>query len=189
MSSRTIVLFIPGRKSSCLEEMPNALRTKTTQPEALSGRAQECYEVLLNYRKRRQAEHGEHSESEGTTATFSGSKIARLFSTEAAKNLSAAEWQSLMELLRHRPQNHGVKFLESKVSSFLSEFTAEETSLTGQPGDRLATPPRRADAGLGLIMHIQSKDGAIQGFWDEESPSIQTLAAKGLKPKFIFGFD
>ena len=94
-----------------------------------------------------------------------------------------------MELLRHRPQNHGVKFLESKVSSLLSEFTAEETSLTGQPGDRLATPPGRADAGPGPIMHIQSKDGAIQGFWDEESPSIQTLAAKGLKPKFIFGFD
>lgn len=94
-----------------------------------------------------------------------------------------------MELLRHRPQNHDAKFLESKVSLLLSEFTAEETPLTGQPGDRLATPSGRADAGLGLIMHIQSKDGAIQGVWDEESPSIQMLAAKGLEPKFIFGFD
>lgn len=38
-------------------------------------------------------------------------------------------------------------------------------------------------------MHCQSKKGEIGPFWDLESPSIQSLAQKGLGIEFMFGFD
>jgi hypothetical protein len=102
--------------------------------------------------------------------------------------LTIAEFKDLLQFLNNHILYDAQQFHQLVVEK-LDAFYIAEVQESGEPRNRLAAPSGPENANLGLIMHCQSKEGEIGQFWDIESPSIQTLAQKGLGVEFMFGFD
>jgi hypothetical protein len=114
--------------------------------------------------------------------------IAQRFAAEAASTLTKNEIQALLEFLQ-RTCHFDRRALQHLVQHKLETFHAAESEESKGSCGRLGTPSGPEDADIGLIMHCQTKRGQIGEFWDHESPSIQLLAAKGLNPEFLYGYD
>jgi len=71
----------------------------------------------------------------------------------------------------------------------LNIFHSTEVEISGEGRDRLARPGGPADANLGLILHVQSEDDVLGGFWDSRSATISLLHEKGIHETFAFGYD
>jgi hypothetical protein len=119
---------------------------------------------------------------------ISPTAIASLFAEEAEKSLTIAEFKDLLQFLNKRTSYDAQQFHQLVVEK-LDAFYIAEVQESNEPRNRLAAPSGPENADLGLIMHCQSKEGEIGPFWDLESPSIQSLAQKGLGVEFMFGFD
>lgn len=120
---------------------------------------------------------------------LSGQRIAYLFAIKAKQTLHTTEFENLQDFLNTPPETYDLEDLHRKVLEKLRIFYAAELLESGEPSNKLAAPSGPENAEFGLIMHCQSKEGAIGEFWDIESRSIQTLAEKGLSKDFVFGFD
>jgi len=119
---------------------------------------------------------------------ISPTTIASLFAEEAEKSLTVAEFKDLLQFLNNRTSYDAQQFHQLVIEK-LDAFYIAEVQESSEPRNRLARPSGPENADLGLIMHCQSKEGEIGPFWDIESPSIQSLAQKGLSVEFMFGFD
>jgi hypothetical protein len=64
-----------------------------------------------------------------------------------------------------------------------------ESIFSGEDSTRLARPSGRAGARLGLILHIQTRNGEIEDCWDLNSTAVTMLHDKGLSPESTFSFD
>jgi hypothetical protein len=104
---------------------------------------------------------------------ISPTTIASLFAEEAKKSLTMTEFKDLQHFLNNRTSYDAQQSHQLAVEK-LDAFYVAEVQESGEPRNRLATPPRPKNADLGLIMHCQSKEGEIGPFWDMESPSIQS---------------
>lgn len=97
--------------------------------------------------------------------------------------------KKLQDSLGTPPETYDLEDLPRQVLEKIRTFYAAEILGSGEPLNGLAAPSGPENAQSDLVMHCQSKEGEIREFWDIESRSIQTLAAKGLSIEFMFGFD
>jgi len=125
-----------------------------------------------------------------TAIVISGAELATRFCTEASRILTDADFFQLERFLTTAPRSStATPDAQNTLSEMLRQFYSEEVETSGQDRNRLATPSGPVNATLGLVMHIQTKKGAVGPFWDHTNTSIQALAAKGLSETFTFGFD
>ncbi|KAI9709134.1 MAG: hypothetical protein M1820_003580 [Bogoriella megaspora] len=147
--------------------------------DSLSIRAQECLSALNQYRacntlsEERNpnpplphlAQLPNHAENFQRDLTVpSGSQVALLFATEAAKQLSLQQFRQLVQFLRD-PMNGNTQdkqILEQALENRLQEFYSAEVEISGGDRTRLAAPGGPPDAALGLILHVQSEDDTIE---------------------------
>jgi len=119
---------------------------------------------------------------------ISPQQFLQLLNEEAKKTLSQTELVQLTKFMED-PFVDKTSSLRPSAIQRLEAFYANEVQESKQPRDRLSAPSGREGARLGVIMHCQTKDGAIGEFWDTENRSIQALDAKGFNPSFLYGFD
>ena len=88
------------------------------------------------------------------------------------------------------PQFHGNSFIR-KSTTKVQEFYADETSISEWDKSRLCAPSGKEDAELVIILHCQTRNGALPvgAFWDTTTFTIQNLAAKGYSTDFLYGYD
>ncbi|KAI9870338.1 MAG: hypothetical protein M1830_004363 [Pleopsidium flavum] len=118
-------------------------------------------------------------------------QIAQQFAAKAANCLSQQQFHQLLQFLRD-PAHGKVQNMESSeqlLARKLEQFHATEVDISGEGRDRLARPGGPADANLGLILHVQSEDDVLGGFWDSRSATISLLHEKGIHETFVFGYD
>jgi hypothetical protein len=121
---------------------------------------------------------------------YPGPLFARQFAQEAAGTLSQQEFVKLIQFLK-LPKT-SLKPSKERIQRMLTEaqrFYSEEVKLSGESRERLVCPGGPEDAGVGLILHIQSKDDAIGSFWDPRSATIRLLEEEGICGAFSFGYD
>lgn len=122
------------------------------------------------------------------TVQFSPDDIACLFADSAARVLDANEISYLIDFLQN-PRPVDKICLQQLIRAKLDAFFEAEIAISQEPRDRLADPSGPEDAELGIILHCQTMKGHVGEFWNPKSRTIQLLSAKGLSPKFIYGFD
>jgi len=127
------------------------------------------------------------SQQTADVVDISGPNVATLFAEQAKKNLSTAEFQTLLQFLTRSPPTHDVDYLQGQISVRLEAFYTAEQELTAESPNILAGPSGPKNAEIGLIIHCRSKEGDIGKFWDMESRSLQPLVKKGLSTDFMFG--
>jgi hypothetical protein len=74
-----------------------------------------------------------------------------------------------------------MELLEQFLARKLEQFHSTEVEISGEGRDRLARPGGPADANLGLILHVQSEDDVLGGFWNSRSATISLLHEKGIR--------
>jgi hypothetical protein len=89
--------------------------------------------------------------------------------------------------MTHRPS--WTRNLETTLKQKLQQFYDAEIAEWGENPDRLAKPAGPLDADLAIILHNQTEDGPVDGFWDMDSPTIQGLNRKGFNAQFTFCYD
>ncbi|KAL8732073.1 MAG: hypothetical protein Q9166_003027 [cf. Caloplaca sp. 2 TL-2023] len=120
---------------------------------------------------------------------LSGQRIAHLVAEKAEQAFRTTEFDMLLDFLSKPSETSDPEHLHNKLQAKLRAFRAAEIQESGESLNRLAAPSRPEGALLGLVMHCQSKEGEIRGFWDIENRSIQIQAKKGLSKEFVYGFD
>lgn len=120
---------------------------------------------------------------------FSGAEVASRFAKSAATHLQPHELSFLTAFFRQTHQSTTNPGLAKEFRERLHEFYSAETRLSGYDRSRLTTPSGDANASLGLILHIQSRDGDAGQFWDPDSATVQMLQGKGLRDDMLFGYD
>ena len=68
-----------------------------------------------------------------------------------------------------------MELLEQSLAHRLEPFHSTEVEISGEGRDRLARLGGPVDANLGLILHVQSEDDVLGGFWDSRSATISLL--------------
>lgn len=150
-----------------------------------------CLAAFLDHHREQCRQNGLDSHTTDTDP-FSGPKIAADFAGQAATRLSQDRLNQLLDFLtnpRPRQARNEREPLKEKLNTKLEDFYAEEIRLSGQNRDRLTRPGGPEDADLGIVMHLQTKEGPIDKFWDEEGATIALLQEKGLDGDFVFGYD
>lgn len=99
-----------------------------------------------------------------------------------------AQLLDFLKTLRPRRDRTG-RDLKQTLAAKLEKFYSTEGQLSRQDSDRLTKPGGPEDADLGVIFHLQTKQGTIGKFWDQESATIALLQEKGLSGDFTFGYD
>ena len=159
--------------------------------------AEECLEQMkrhhTHYNTERTCDNDHHtdvSDSIDNTAVnlFSGAEVASRFAKSAATQLQDHELSALTAFFR-KTHHHAKPNVKQLLRENLQEFYQAEMLLSGQDQSRLTAPSGAEDAKLGLILHIQSRDGCVPPFWDPSSATIQMLEGKGLNDQMLFGYD
>ncbi|MCJ1388950.1 hypothetical protein MMC18_001801 [Xylographa bjoerkii] len=118
-------------------------------------------------------------------------QIAQQFAAKAANRPLHQQFHQLLQFLRGPA--HGkvqtMEFLEQLLARKLEQFHSTEVGISGEGRDRLARPGGPADANLGLVLHVQSEDDVLGGFWDSRSATISLLHEKGIHETFASGYD
>jgi len=121
---------------------------------------------------------------------FKSRNNSQRFAAKAANRLSQKQFHQLLQSLsgpaHGKVQN--MELLEQLLARKLEQFHSTEVGISGEGRDRLARPGGPADANLGLILHVQSEDDVLGGFWDSRSATISLLLGKGIHETFAFGY-
>lgn len=146
-----------------------------------------CHQAFVDLYDR-DSELTSRSQGQGTP------DVVHQFAAAAASSLSHHEIAHLVQFLqsaasRSQASKLQQEDLSNQLSSLLQQFRDEEIKASGDNETRLAQPGGSPDADLGLVLHIQSEDDQIEGFWDKRSATISLLQDKGLSQSFTFGFD
>lgn len=115
-------------------------------------------------------------------------QIAQQFAAKAANCLSQQQFHQLLQFLRG-PADGKVRnkeLLEQLLARRFEQFHSTEVEISGEGRDRLARPGGPADANQGLILHVQSEDDVLGGFWDPRSITISLLHEIGIHETFGF---
>jgi hypothetical protein len=98
-------------------------------------------------------------------------KCGNSFAEQAKKNLSTAEFQTLLQFLTRSPPTHDVDYLQGQMAARLEAFYTAEQELTAESPNTLAGPSGPKNAELGLIMHCQSKKEILESYeiWKAEA--------------------
>lgn len=150
-----------------------------------------CLAALFEHHTKQCLQNGIDTNTTDTDP-FSGPKIAADFAIQAATRLSQDRLSRLLEFLKSpRPRQAASEreLLKETLNTKLEDFYSNETRLSFRNRDRLTRPGGPEDANLGIIMHLQTKQGPIDKFWDQESATIALLQDKGLNGDFAFGYD
>lgn len=124
----------------------------------------------------------------------SGSYMATRFAYAASKVLSPQEYDQLLSFLQKNPDSLSTdrqEQLHMKIDTMLQNFYMNEISTSGWVRNRLCAPSGKEDAELVIVLHCQTRNGSspAAAFWDTKTFTIRTLASKGYRTDFLYGFD
>ncbi len=110
-------------------------------------------------------------------SNVSGKVMATCFAHTASKALTPQNYYQLLAFLQKGPDTSfsvTQEQLHKEIDNKVQEFNADETSISIWEKDRLCAPSGKEDAELVIILHCQTRKGAlpVRAFWHATTYTI-----------------